>query len=390
MRLVDKQLAAVEDGADIEEPLATLRLFVDEDVLPLSHRLAALDVSLGGYVPTTVESDSIPWIRPRRLEFGAVIRPALTGTVVGLIAAGSAGNRLPFWQAIVVVLFVVLTSLAYLSGVRFLLRGKSAPVLAALLVSAASTAFLLGMMVSLLLLAFGVNRPGSIMLFSVLGAFVGALAWLAAVIDARYSLTEYDLQYRISQLRDSVSRTQQQLRMQRQRIGYALHGGVQAAAHAAALRLMSADPVTPEVVRGIRLDLVQAGKRLRSDISHQISFDEMCQSIAQTWEGTCQVTWQITDQAKSALDTHPTTASCGAEVVLEAVQNAIKHGKASLISIHASREEDRLVLQIRNNGVPSHEGKTGLGTQMLDTFCSHWRREPLESGSLVFAELPLN
>jgi signal transduction histidine kinase len=55
-------------------------------------------------------------------------------------------------------------------------------------------------------------------------------------------------------------------------------------------------------------------------------------------------------------------------IVVDAVNNAVRHGKANWIRIGFTREPGALLVTIQNNGEPKQGGRTGLGTAQLDLY----------------------
>lgn len=55
-------------------------------------------------------------------------------------------------------------------------------------------------------------------------------------------------------------------------------------------------------------------------------------------------------------------------IVIDAVNNAVRHGKADWIRIGFSREPGALMVTIQNNGEPKQGGRAGLGTAHLDLY----------------------
>lgn len=55
-------------------------------------------------------------------------------------------------------------------------------------------------------------------------------------------------------------------------------------------------------------------------------------------------------------------------IVVDAVNNAVRHGKADWIRIGFSREPGALMVTIQNNGEPKQGGRAGLGTAHLDLY----------------------
>jgi signal transduction histidine kinase len=68
-------------------------------------------------------------------------------------------------------------------------------------------------------------------------------------------------------------------------------------------------------------------------------------------------------------------------VVVDAVNNAVRHGGADWIRITVSVEPKAVVLNIQNNGSPNTSGIEGLGTANLNLLAPEkWSRIPLSEG----------
>ena len=68
-------------------------------------------------------------------------------------------------------------------------------------------------------------------------------------------------------------------------------------------------------------------------------------------------------------------------VVVDAVNNAVRHGNADWIRINFTVEADAIVVSIRNNGNPRGSSRVGLGTTHLDLLAPHqWTRSTNDAG----------
>ena len=68
-------------------------------------------------------------------------------------------------------------------------------------------------------------------------------------------------------------------------------------------------------------------------------------------------------------------------VVVDAVNNAVRHGNADWIRINFTVETDAIVVSIRNNGNPRGSSRVGLGTTHLDLLAPHqWTRSTNDAG----------
>jgi glucose-6-phosphate-specific signal transduction histidine kinase len=68
-------------------------------------------------------------------------------------------------------------------------------------------------------------------------------------------------------------------------------------------------------------------------------------------------------------------------VVVDAINNAVRHGDADWVRIGFTIEGDALVLNIRNNGTDRPSSRVGLGTLHLNQLApDKWSRFPNEQG----------
>jgi len=68
-------------------------------------------------------------------------------------------------------------------------------------------------------------------------------------------------------------------------------------------------------------------------------------------------------------------------IVVDAVNNAIRHGGADWIRITSTLEPEAVVLGIQNNGSPNTMGREGLGTANLNLLApDKWSRIPAREG----------
>lgn len=387
LRLVDEQLAAVERGGDPAVPLWTLRTFIDNELLPLSHRFANVTTPwtvegtnpvVGGEVPSQV--------RPTHVDASQVLRPWLIGTVVALLALTASSIRLPFGLGLLYAAWVTFFAIALIMLTRWLVRGRQIRVVLAFVFAAIVVGVALAVGIRLLLFMVDVNQLRSVVVSGVAGALIGALSALATLVDTRFRLTQDLLTEQIAGLQDATSRLRQGLWIRRRRFGYALHGGLQATLHAAALRLVALSDAS--TVAAIRADITDAFARVTAAAGHAPDLQTVIQDTVDTWEGVCDITCELPADMTDKLASYPTATECSGEVVLELVQNSVKHGEASKVHVRAEMAEDRLVVLVTDNG-SWQVGEVGIGSQMLDEFCSRWERNVLESGTLVRAEVML-
>jgi hypothetical protein len=170
-----------------------------------------------------------------------------------------------------------------------------------------------------------------------------------------------------------------------------MHGSLQSALNAAILQLGAAKDPTPEIIESIRGDIAGALARVGFDSSRNYSFDQAQWEVSKIWAGTIEIKWNLAPQALEALKKNPATSECLAEVLREAVSNASKHGKATMVEIKLSSSRSKVSIEAVDNGHFIHTGKTHvLGSKLLDDVCKSWTLDPEPSGGTkLSAELTL-
>ncbi len=103
--------------------------------------------------------------------------------------------------------------------------------------------------------------------------------------------------------------------------------------------------------------------------------------IASGWSGIADVTINL--HSIDLLDEF--TARNAIELIGEGVANAIRHGKATKVSVSDKSNFAEVQFNISSNGKESPQGKSGLGTEMFNRLAKNWKFEMLNgSGFLSF------
>lgn len=141
---------------------------------------------------------------------------------------------------------------------------------------------------------------------------------------------------------------------------------------------------TRELARGLHVVELAAG-------GLESALQEFRDQIENLFNLNCQLRYD-----KSLNITDPAVATHVFRIAQEAVNNAIKHGQATKISIHLSKAEKRILLKVKDDGIgfQTIKGKEGMGmhtmryrTEMIrGTF--EIQRLP-EGGTLVCCSFPL-
>lgn len=367
-------------------PLERLQALVDDDLRHLITELSNTQEEPTSPTPTSRRAVPSRVRLPATLPMSNALRPALQGVIIGAAATASVSRSLTVVPAITYCVAVALITAAVLALARLLLARWTPPTAIALV-----TATVLGGMATLssvvITAALGIPSPDSL---RGAGLAYGAACALGLAtyraVDSHRAGLEDDLADTVAQLEASTNTLRQRSWVARRRLSLLLHGSIQSALHAAALRLGSTREPDPETILRVRRDLAAALALLDAPPAAGVSLEETLDSIATTWAGHCDITWSITAEARRELGPGCDTCACVAEIAREATHNAIVHGRATQVSIDVSEVDGRVTVSVQDNG-HLKGGEPGAGSAMLDEMCSSWSRTATASGTVLRTEL---
>jgi signal transduction histidine kinase len=188
---------------------------------------------------------------------------------------------------------------------------------------------------------------------------------LLGIVQMQRNQVTEELEQAVEDLRLLNSQLRQQVWLSQKTLATELHGSVQAALNASALRLAQLENPTPKDLDRVRIDIDNAMQRLGDDdyLDGQ-SVEELLEQICDLWEGSCEVDYRISEEASSALADDSAAAYCTLEVIREAVNNAIKHGQAKTIQIEATLAPGLIELVVINDGADTQLRTPGVGSAL--------------------------
>jgi len=195
------------------------------------------------------------------------------------------------------------------------------------------------------------------------------------------------------ELRLQVLRTQQLLWFHQRALARALHGPVQSAVVAAALRLADAAPAggpSPDLIEGVRTDLMRVLDVLNSPEDGVLPLDACMARLVGTWQGVCDIVVDVDPDAATVISDDVVIRALVVDIVTEAVANAVRHGHAREVSVRMRAGDDTLTLTVGDDGhATSASGLQGLGTQLLNDCARMWSLSDTGSGRETMVALPV-
>ena len=357
------------------DTLVELRALVTEQVRPLSAELSSTAQKLT-LKPAPAPVGKVPIeFMTAKVSLKNVIRP---GMVLLLAGAG---------QWVMVQLLAgthqANQTLIGIAGGALILFIAKAAFPAHLVVSrgaAVVTLILLGLLSGVPALALNVSSVsslGGIAMYSML-LVAPVLAILGFAISASLDSARLDAEQRIQQDNESLSREtalfEQRMWLAKRNWSFVVHGTVQAALTAAITRLSAAEELEQYQIDLALQDLKRAKDALSKTPELDVDLGAALTALAATWQGICNVKWNITERAGRALVRDVNARMCVNEIAKEAVSNAVRHGEAKGLEIEIDRSTDELlVITIANSGRPvARDAEPGVGSRMLDDLTLAW------------------
>lgn len=207
---------------------------------------------------------------------------------------------------------------------------------------------------------------------------------LASALQKEWEMSDDELQSRIESLRWQSMRVEQEIWAQKNQLGRYLHGSVQSTLTSTALFIetsLDQQHDTRTIAREARERLVQVSQTETSPIVSPGTANEVLHRIASVWAQLSEINIEFSEIAEQAVNGDQLAAEHVVELVREGIANAIRHGKASEISISIELSANHtLCIDIDDNGQYATTPTRGLGTTMLNDLCLSWKRAPRPEG----------
>ena len=197
----------------------------------------------------------------------------------------------------------------------------------------------------------------------------------------------------IDELRLQVLRTHQLQWFHQRALARALHGPVQSAVTAAALRLADAQlSGTPRrgLVDGVHADLVRVLDVLSAPEGEVLPLEASLARVVGMWEGLCDISARVDPVAAGIIDGDAVSRALVIDIITDATANAIRHGRAGSVSIRVSWLGGIVRLAVTDDGSPSATpGLQGLGSALLNDCAQEWVLTDTGAGHELIVVLPM-
>jgi signal transduction histidine kinase len=237
--------------------------------------------------------------------------------------------------------------------------------------------------------AVSTEQIHSLLLF---GAVVGGTTFAAQFAQLQRKSTTEKLEAVNQQLEILNAALRQELWLNRRRTASVLHGPVQAALFASAMKLSQDEKPTPKLVAEVEQDIQSALEKLNNPSNLELAdVSAVLNQIIDIWSDAADISIQIPEELEAAIAKQPLTSEALIEISREFITNAIKHGKASKVSLEVSRLDGaRIAIEVIDDGQGLPPGaKPGFGSKLLTELSLVWRQTRVVDSTRSYAEIVL-
>lgn len=180
-----------------------------------------------------------------------------------------------------------------------------------------------------------------------------------------------------AELRRELALIDQAVWVAQRKWSYLVHGTVQGALTVAGSRLVFAKNPGPEIIAQVVKDIEKAKAALEKDSAFPDNTSQLLEEIVRSWDGICQIRFEVSDQTRSRLDLNESGRTCFIELSKELIGNAYRHGKAKTIWISGYLDSHGDIRVISSNDGEKIDASAtpGLGFAMFDELTSSWAIE---------------
>ena len=391
--LLDPAIAKIQanlTGHSSSEAIDSLRSTVDDVVRPLSIEVAEASDELEAESGKAVIREKAPI--PSRILLGEFIIPLWATLILGLVLVPAAFLVEDSPNSLIILLTVFLSMFLGLGLFqRLTMKLPVPPFLATLVVPSLYAISLVPMYFAADLLQLNVTVPqvNALLFF---GACVGATTFASQFSQLQRKATTENLSAVNLQLEILNASLRQELWLNRRRTASVLHGPVQAALFASAMKLSQEQKPTPALVAEVEQDISAALEKLNNSSNLEgEDISDLLNQIVDIWSDAAEITIEIPTDLEAAIVRAPLASEALIEISREFITNAIKHGKASQVSLKVSRLDDlRIAIQVVDDGQGLPPGaKPGFGSKLLSELSLVWRQSREGETTLSYAEIVL-
>ncbi|MEY3129190.1 MAG: hypothetical protein RL405_510 [Actinomycetota bacterium] len=374
--VIQELMVKIKGSKELAREIQELRTTVDEVVRPLSIAIAEKTDEMSSPQVTAAKVSIRENFRlDSKLQVANQIVPFWSSALITLISTPAAvvfyGQDAALALALLAVATVATLELAYFIFRRVQLRSIAALLLQVAIFATAGGAAILAL--SLANLSAGLYPAARIITLTMI---IGLAMFIGQIRQTQRYASQQKAREVNEQLELLNSQARRELWLNRRRIATVLHGPVQAALYASAMRLAQSSRPSKKLIQSVNQDLADALEVLKFDSLEETDLRDVIGQITEVWSGTCEIYSNISKAVYQVTKKNPLVGEAVTEVLREAVSNAIKHGSATEIEIDAKVTAKLVVISIVNNGKsPVNSRGNGFGSKLYSELTHTWQLE---------------
>lgn len=391
--LLDPAIAKIQlnlTGQSSREVISSLQSTVEEVVRPLSVEVAEASDELEAESGKAILREKATL--PRRIMLGEFFVPLWGGLIICIGLAATAfliEEPLDAFLMLTTIFLLVFLGLGVINRLAF--RLPIHPVAAIVLVPFFYGASLAPFHLIAPFMGWRISPEliNSLLLF---GVIVGVLTFAAQFAQLQRATTTEKLAGVNQELEILNASLRQELWLNRRRTASVLHGPVQAALYASAMKLSQALEPTPELVAAVEDDIQEALEKLNNPSNLEgEEISAVLNQIVEIWSDAAQITISFPAELEQELSRKPLASEALIEISREFINNAIKHGKAESLALAVSRlDANRLAVEVIDDGQGVPPGaKPGFGSKILTELSLSWSQTRRDHKTVSYAEIVL-
>jgi signal transduction histidine kinase len=391
--LLDPALAKIQanlGGQSSTDAISSLQSTVEEVVRPLSIELAEANDEMEAISGKAVIREKAPI--PKTIFLGEFLVPlwaALIASIILVPVAFLIENPTDSFLILLTTFLSMILGLGLIQKITINLAVP--PVVAAVVVPILYSLSLSPMYLAAPALGWSIalQQIHTLLLF---GAFVGGTTFAAQFAQLQRKSTTERLVAVNQQLEILNASLRQELWLNRRRTASVLHGPVQAALFASAMKLSQEQRPTAQLVAEVEQDIATALEKLNNPSNLEgESISDLLNQIIEIWSDASEISIEVPPQLESEIARQPLASEALIEISREFITNAIKHGKASTVGLKVSRlDAYRIAIEVLDDGQGLPPGaKPGFGSKLLSELSLTWNQSRRGDQTLSYAEIVL-
>jgi signal transduction histidine kinase len=391
--LIDPAISKIQQSLTKQasaEAVQSLRLTVDNVIRPLSTEVAEADdyIELESVQSATREKAPLP----EKLILAEFLLPfwAALLTVISVISTALLVESL--LNALALLFFSGIFVYGVLGLIQFLTAKFEVRTTSAIFLVPAIHGFAVLPFFPLVdLLNYNLSE-GQLFAFVFFEVVLGGSLFYAQLVQLQRKQTTERLAQVNQELEILNATLRQELWLNRRRTASVLHGPIQAALYASAMKISQASAPSEALISEVEKDIQDALEKLSNPSNLELeTIKDVLDQIVEIWSDSAKITIEIDSTLEGKISRQPLATEATLEVVREFITNAMKHGSATKVKAKIGAIDDsRFFIQVKDNGTGLvHPASNGFGTKLLSELSLTWSRKREKDTTVCYAEIVL-